>query len=139
MTTIITGIIILLLYIRITFKTSDWSRAFSQYTVACELDMITQYLQQISCRVQSPPSFRAPHPCSAVKLLQIYPCKCTFSGFCNMNFFYGAGSLALRPQSPTWRARGSLFVWSLPFFGFFLFYGLMRLLAQRDMMMKCTF
>ncbi len=36
----------LLLYIRITLK-RDWSRAFSQYTVTCELDMITQYLQQI--------------------------------------------------------------------------------------------
>ena len=29
------------------FEIYDCLRAFSQYTVACELDMITQYLQQI--------------------------------------------------------------------------------------------
>ena len=29
-----------LLYIRLTMKESDWSRAFNQFTIACELDMI---------------------------------------------------------------------------------------------------
>ena len=36
----------LLLYIRFTIRL-DWSRAYSQYNIACEVDTITQHLQQI--------------------------------------------------------------------------------------------
>lgn len=49
---------------------SDWSRAFDQYTIACEVEMIRQYLQRILCRVQSLPSFPPPRPCNVLKLLQ---------------------------------------------------------------------
>ena len=47
------------------------SRAFT-YTIACEVDMITQYLLwilQLSVRVQRLCSFQAPRPCSLFKLL----------------------------------------------------------------------
>ena len=36
------------------------------------------------------------------------------SGFCNSYFFYGAGSLSLRP-TPNLEDQGALFVWSLPY------------------------
>ena len=42
------------------YEKSDWSRAFNQFTIACELDMIMQYLLQIlhlSCQVQSLPGY----------------------------------------------------------------------------------
>lgn len=45
-------------------------RAFDQYTIACEVEMIRQYLQRILCRVQSLPSFPPPRPCNVLKLLQ---------------------------------------------------------------------
>ena len=55
-------------------KNSDWSKALNQYSISCEVNMITQYLQQVlhlSCRVQPLPSFHAFCLCSAIKLLQI--------------------------------------------------------------------
>ena len=56
------------------YEKSDWSKAHSQHTIACEADMKTQYLQQIyiglSCQVQSLPSFQAPDLCIVLKLLQ---------------------------------------------------------------------
>ena len=45
------------------YEKSDWSRAFNQFTIACELDMIMQYLLQIlhlSCQVQRLPGYQAP-------------------------------------------------------------------------------
>ena len=29
------------------YENSDWSRVSSQYTIECEVDMITQYLQRL--------------------------------------------------------------------------------------------
>ena len=61
-------------YIGLTMKNSDWSKALNQYSISCEVNMITQYLQQVlhlSCRVQPLPSFHAFCLCSAIKLLQI--------------------------------------------------------------------
>ena len=50
-----------------------FSRVFSQYTIACEVDMITEYLQQqlLGYHVQfkSLPSFQALCSCSVLKLL----------------------------------------------------------------------
>ena len=45
------------------YEKPDWSRAFNQFTIACELDMIMQYLLQIfhlSCQVQRLPGYQAP-------------------------------------------------------------------------------
>ena len=42
------------------YEESDWSRAFNQFTIACELDMITEYLLQILrllCQVQLLPGY----------------------------------------------------------------------------------
>ena len=55
------------------YENSNWSRAYNQlqYSIACEVDIITQYLQHIYwVRVQSLPSFQALRPCSVRKLFQ---------------------------------------------------------------------
>ena len=43
------------------YEKSDWSRAFNQFTIVCELDMINEiFLLQIlhlSCQVQRLPSY----------------------------------------------------------------------------------
>ena len=69
-------------------------------TVACELDMITEYLQQIhciglSCRVQRPPSFQAPRPCSAVKHLQIWLSLSSFAN-CLKSVYYNNITIRIR-------------------------------------------
>ena len=45
------------------YEKSDWSRAFNQFTIACELDMINAIILQIlhlSCQVQCLPGYQAP-------------------------------------------------------------------------------
>ena len=40
--------IIIIIYVRpMMYENSDWSKAYSQYTMVCEVDKITQYLLQI--------------------------------------------------------------------------------------------
>ena len=38
------------------YEKSDWSRVFNQFTIACELDMITAILH-LSCQVQRLPDY----------------------------------------------------------------------------------
>ena len=58
------------------YKEANCSRAFSQYTITCEVDMVTEYPQQqlLGYHVQfkSLPSFQALCSCSVLKLLLSY-------------------------------------------------------------------
>ena len=39
------------------YEKSDWLRAFTQFTIACELDMINQQILHLSCQVQCLPGY----------------------------------------------------------------------------------
>ena len=59
---IFSGILLFIIH-QTHYEKSDWSRAFNQFTIACELDMINAYLLQIlhlSCQVQRLPGYQAP-------------------------------------------------------------------------------